>query len=494
MRGIKHLFLISLLGTSFLFIPVGKCPAQEKLLPVSAAMHISTNISDGKLSFPEILSLARQNHIQVIILGDHYDVQVRYGFWPLRSLLQASAERPSVRRYGVARYWQELERIQRENPDLIVIPGMEVTPFYRWEGNPFKHTLALRDWHKHMLVVGLGSAQDYQDLFSRRKQWGRWDPLSLWPLGLLGFGVLCLNRRARRFDAILGCSWGPVSPVSRGVGVSLILVSLIFGVNNFPFRQPLYPRYGDRSSLEPYQDLIDSVRKKQGLIFWAHPDMDNEQSVKGIKLKTRAYGASLLQTRDYTGFAILYEGYRSTGYPGGFWDDVLKEYCDGKRAHPVWAMSELDFESNGSFAQAVTDLKTVLLLRNFSRAAVIQALAAGQMYVLRGPGPVDPVLDAFSVSDPQSGAVANSGGEVAVSGKPQLRIASHLPEGEALPALSATIKIIRAGEIIKTIKATTPFDVVYEDVHGTTGMRTYYRLEIQYPQKLIITNPIFVRF
>ena len=129
-----------------------------------------------------------------------------------------------------------------------------------------------------------------------------------------------------------------------------LLAGIIFTANNFPFGSPLYDQYhgdmgdmGDMGSL-PYQNLINYVGKKGGMVFWAHPDVEAKQDVNGIDLHTRPYPEELLKTSTYTGFAVLVEGMKFTGRIGGGWDEVLKEYINGQRKKPVWAIGELDYQ------------------------------------------------------------------------------------------------------------------------------------------------------
>lgn len=55
------------------------------------------------------------------------------------------------------------------------------------------------------------------------------------------------------------------------------------------------------------------------------------------------------------------------------------------------------------------------------------------------------------------------------------------------------IKLIRDGEVIKTFESQTPVRETYQDEQLSKGMKSYYRLEIQGPDVLAVTNPIFVR-
>jgi hypothetical protein len=80
-------------------------------------------------------------------------------------------------------------------------------------------------------------------------------------------------------------------------------------------------------------------------------------------------------TRNYTGFAIFWEGMREIGKPGGVWDKVLKQFCEGQRKRPVWAIAELDFESDWA-KNLVEETLTILLLKDRT-PEVVRAFRAG---------------------------------------------------------------------------------------------------------------------
>jgi hypothetical protein len=48
--------------------------------------------------------------------------------------------------------------------------------------------------------------------------------------------------------------------------------------------------------------------------------------------------------------------------PGGIWDDVLLEYCKGKRTRPVWGISTADFHKDGGAGVKLGDFSTIFLV------------------------------------------------------------------------------------------------------------------------------------
>lgn len=53
--------------------------ADDEFMHVPAAVHISSTVSDGKHSIPEIIEIAKENGIKVIIFTDHDLVKWEYG-------------------------------------------------------------------------------------------------------------------------------------------------------------------------------------------------------------------------------------------------------------------------------------------------------------------------------------------------------------------------------------------------------------------------------
>jgi len=468
----------------------------DDLIQAPAALHISSNVSDGNLSVLELADLAQRNGLKVVVLGDHYDVSVTYGLRPLRDVLKKTVSGPSVRKFGVRRYLAEVEEAQQKHPNLIILPGVEHTAHYFWEGNPFKGTLQLNNWHKHLLVLGLDE-KGFKGLPAPDNGYGvssTFDPLSLWPFLLLFAGLACLKKRAVDFKGVMGVACGPYSKPWRRLGYLIIAVSVLFLINNFPFTKARYSRYEPARDGGPYQTVIDHVNEQGGAVFWAHPEANYSGRRGKVLFKTWEYARELLRLKDYTGFALYYEGYEKSGIPGGIWDLVLGQYCNGERARPSWAMAELDFEGGGSLDHAIKDLKTVLLLKELNAKAVLEALKTGKMYVVRGQGPHDMILDEFSVQSGAAGPKALMGEELTAKGTPTITVRGHFagasPEGKE----NIEIKLIRNGQVVLTQKSAAPFAVEFKDEKsGGKGM-DFYRLEIRSPQKTLLSNPIFVRF
>ena len=393
-----------------LFLSAGMASAVE-IFQAPAVIQIASTVSDGKYSLEEIVRTARLNGIKIVILGERDFMRWEYGLWPLRSLIKKTVKSNSLSAYGVERYFREIEKLQLGNPDMLIIPGVESAPFYYWEGSPFRKNLKVKNWHKHMLIVGLKKIEDYENI--------------------------------------------PSLSNPHGTGGSF-----------------KYDQYHGDLGPKPYQNLIDYVNQRDGLIYWAHPEAENVSSRGDIGIETKEYSADLAKTYGYAGFTVFYDGYEKTGKPGGIWDELLKEYCRGERKSPVWAIGGLGFDQGGGLSAAMKDLKVILYLSEWNQEAVVRALREGKNYVLLGG--VDLRLENFSVENKNASLIRIKG--YAASDK----------------EIHLQIKLIRQGEVIKTFEARNIFDIVYEDDSLTKGEKTYYRLEITLPGGMLITNPVFL--
>src|SRR3989338_1070717 len=109
-------------------------------------------------------------------------------------------------------------------------------------------------------------------------------------------------------------------------------------VTNYKSR---FDTYHNDKFTQPYQDLIDYVIARGGLIFWSHPEYEENTLIDGIRLITVPYHGDLIGTYNYTGFGVFWSGYEKIGKPTGIWDRILTEYCDGRRKAPIWVIGEL---------------------------------------------------------------------------------------------------------------------------------------------------------
>jgi hypothetical protein len=469
------------------------CFAQDHI-QAAAAIQVASQVSDGKYTLRGIVAAARENGIRVLVIADRDLMRWEYGIWPLGSILKRTVEHNSVFKYGIRRYLKEVKDLQAENPEMIIIPGAESAPFYYWQGSIFKNSFTLKDWHKHILTLGLEDPGAYQNIPVIGNKNGLTLPFSFknlflfWPLLILALGISCLGKRAYNYKDYSGKNLGPFSKSWQKFGIFLITIALLFLAQNYPFAYYLFDQYHGNLGVKPYQNFIDYTAKHGSLTYWLHPEAQNISKIGTVSIETKEYTQALLETHDYTGFAVFYDGDEKVGRPAGLWDMILSQYCQRKRDKPVWAIATLGFDTRGNLDQELKNLRTVLLLSSLNKQEVFNALREGRCYAVAGKDIQDFYLETFSVKDLASGQEKTMGQELALQGTPELRIKGNLlhRQGQVFK-----IKLIKDGSIIKTFEVPSIFDVTYQD--SVDKGVSYYRIEIESPGLKAITNPIFVR-
>ena len=471
----RNLFLKSIL----LLVLCARIEAKEYI----GVINITTNVSDGRYSIEEIVERAKKKGISIIMLSDHFLLKVEYGIFPFRNLIKKKFEKNSIFTYGIGNYLEKVKKINEKYTEVILIPGVKVTPFYFWEGSILKKNLTLRNFHKEMLIFGL-EEKDLENL----PVIGNY-PLNLKdlisPLLLICFSIFLIRKKKvvkyRLRFLKFSSSYFPY----RKIGILILMFSLVALINNLQTRKiHQYKNFGEI----PYQLLINYVNKKGGFIFWSAPEAKSLKIINKIKLLTKPYPESLLNTKDYTGFACLYEGYKIISKPAGIWDKVLNKFCNGKLKRPVWIIGEVDY--HGEKNKSIDEVLTVFNLKEFNEKNVFKTLKEGKYYVVRKTDKYRIILDYFTISD-NRGKIGIIGDVIEIESFPEVNIKVKSSDGKKR---LVKIRVIRNGKIIKFIKKKMPVQVKFIDRNLERGRLSYYRLDIEtnYPHKLL-TNPIFVK-
>lgn len=452
---------------------------------VSGVIHLDTDIGGGVLSPEEMIKRVRESGLKVAIITDKDNTRVEYGISPLRNIIRKVKERNSITTYGAEKYLGRIEDIAEKNPDMTIIAGVEALPFYYWEGSYLNNDLKLNNLHKHLLIIGMETPEDFEGIpsisYNNPAVFGIRCLLNLWPLFLIPAGLWLVLYKKKELVQLRMVSYKKESRPFRISGVVLIAAGILFTINNFPFCSPLYDQYhGDRGSL-PYQNLIDYAEEKGGMVFWAHPDVGGKHKLNDIEIHTPPYYEELLRTYNYTGFSAFVEGMKFSGKPGGIWDSVLKQYVNGQRQKPVWAIGELDYKE-GSW---MGETQTIFLVNKLNKDEILKAMREGRMYAVRGN--LKPVLEAFQIWDDEHGTWTEMGGTSTARNIIKLKIKAHLPEKDKR---TARLRIIREGIVIKEIPVVRTIDIELNDEYYGSGDKTYYRIDID---DRLISNPIFVK-
>lgn len=469
---------------------------EEKYLQVQAAIDIATTIGDGRYTLSQIADIARQGNVKIVIAVDGFFNRWQYGLWPFRTIITKMVETGSVVKFGIRRYLDGIKQVERDNPDMIFVSAVTVAPFYWWDGSLFGKTFSIKDWHRHILVIGLDSVKDYAGIPMIGNGLSLAKPLGFMGLAyvLLCIGLIWIGFRFRKssvaaqrgvYERLMGLPlkhW-------KYIGTTLIIIGTLLLINGFPYRGFKYDQYhGDRGAV-PYQNLIDYVNSKGGTTFWAHPEAKNVERVGNVNIETSPHEDFMLTTYGYTGFAIFYEGYDRVGAPGLIWDETLKDYCKGIRPSPVWAIGSLGFEKAGNLGGFMKDLRTTFLIPHFTKEDVVRALKEGRMYVSKEKEAANFVLEEFSVKDMATGTTKVMGQELRFSGVPRIHIQGRFADKSNR---AVTITLIRRGEVIRVIQKTSPFGIDIDDENAVEDGKSYYRAEIRADGLLSVTNPIFV--
>ncbi len=470
----------------------------EEYMQAQAAIDVNTVVSDGRYTLSQIADIARGNNIRIVIPTDGFLNRWEYGLWPLRNIIKKVMDINSVSKYGVKRYLEMIKNVQRKNADMIFIPAVETGPFYYWEGSPFGNKFTIKDWHKHLLVMGLDNEADYKGLpvigngLSLVKPFGI-DGLAYITalIAIFIFGLFCIFRGAASINSSIYERWLGLPVIYwHRIGWIIALSAAVLFINGFPFSSFKFDQYHGNMGAAPYQKLINYVKSRGGVTFWEHPEAKNVDKLDNISIETGAHADYLLSTYGYTGYAVFYEGYEQVGAPDRIWDEALKDYCTGVRPLPIWAIGAMDFEKAGNLDECMKNLRTVFLLSHFTKADALSALKEGRMYISKEKDASKFVLDKFTVKDIATGAEKIMGQELNVTGDPKLTVTGHFSDSRSK---SVRITIIRNGEMIKIMDAETPFKIDYEDKDHINADKFYYRLEIRSESLVLVTNPIFVK-
>jgi len=479
MRGIafiKYFCLFLLTLNFFVLYP----HSGMSLIQVPGISDVHSIISNGRYSIEKLAQMAKERGIEILIVTDHDLVAMSYGIPPFRHLFRYRKERSSIFRYGVERYLQEIEYVNRKYSDVLVIPGIKSAPFYYWTGSYFNKDLTAHNYNKQFIILGLE------------------DPLSIKRLPIINNPHLSLRFTRELlpqiflFILVIICSlillfW---PGVFRFTGIFLIILSLLFIINDHPFKCIRFDPYKGDPGIGPYQDLIDYVDEKGGMTFWVMPDSKSFQRIPPIFLKTESHAQDLILSRRYTGFEVLYGDVLKAQEPGGIWDTVLKSYCRGERSKPCWGISGSDYYYEGKSEMKMSYFQTIFLLHEKSKRAVLSALNSGKMYALRNIKGSKLKLEDFYIKGSDS-SKAYAGDTALAKGGITFFCCVDTWDGEKRPV---RVKVIRFGEVIKDIKGNTPLKIMFKD-EKKDEKKIYYRLDIKDGYgNYIISNPIFVKF
>jgi hypothetical protein len=154
-------FLLLLLVPLFFASPV-QAASPDEYFPVPGLTDLRTTFSDGAHSPEDLVNVARLRGFRVLFFNDHHRIKLTYGVPPFRGLIKYSKEYPSIMTHGPQSYLDEITRLSRLYPDMILVPGSIISPFYYWSGSWFSGGLTVHHYDRKILAFNLTNAKDYE--------------------------------------------------------------------------------------------------------------------------------------------------------------------------------------------------------------------------------------------------------------------------------------------------------------------------------------------
>jgi hypothetical protein len=270
---------------------------------------------------------------------------------------------------------------------------------------------------------------------------------------------------------------------------------------NSPFKDYLIDPYDPDASSRHFQNLIDYVGERDGLVFWSMPEATDyrERSVGpfSITLSTHPYDEVLSETDGYTGFGGMYADRRRAHLAGGAWDQALMAFQRAERSSPPWLVGESAFHWTGQAGKQLDDVLTILLVAESTHAAALEALRGGHSYtVQRREGGADLRLVEFSAAPAGiQGRIdrARVGDTLEVADGAEFEIALRI-EDSAGDSVPVQIELIRQGLVHRRWNETTPFERRWLETLEPEEESVYFRVNASATQAAqLISNPVFIR-
>ncbi len=486
-------------------------------LHIPAAVHVHTTRSGGAMSAEQLGLAARESGVKAVILTDKLRADWHVGVKPFEGILKVKVPGEHVSPGEIEEYVADVNAADAMFDDVLIMPGFEVAPSFRWSGSPGKGDLKLLDWNKELLAFGMKEPQDWAGIPAA----AGWTENSLattaWPellatAALAAAGaVLFLKKKKKEMCFGAGCGRkikiARATRPHRALGACVFAAAVLLFAASYPFTRQNRGENPEEAAAGRRQSIINHVESAEGIVAWAHPEAQWERRVRSKDTRAGAllskaaanmnftavayaepHQEMLLETSGFTAFAALNEGYEKTARPGGLWDAALADYSAGDREKPFWALGEVDFYGNEA-RKRLDSVLTVVLAESFTSDSVIAAINAGRMYVTTtAPGGSLRMPEFFA-----SGA----GNETAVSGETLISDGRVLVSAviDSVPARGAQVSasVIRNGEVAKVFRGAAPLRIVYEAEPVPGADAEYFRVEAEGSRGMrLISNPIFI--
>ena len=442
---------------------------------------IKTNFSNGCASIKDIAKQSERLGIDAVIFGDYARNSIEFGPKPFERIFKNKTEGPSILGRGASGFISEIKDNDRQIKETILIPGSETSPFYYWSGSNYDGNLTAHNWDKHLLIVGLSTAPEYEQL----------------PLQNSNFSLNYTDPLLQQFIIMGFLFMVSVAAVYKGyvlvLTAPLMVLFLLMTFNNHPFQSSPFDAYHGDQGMKPYQNMIDYANSKGAMVFWNHMESNSGIRRHGTtKLKTLPYPEDLLKTKNYTGFQVIGDHQIQQIEAGQQWDQVLMEYLRGQRQQPVWGYGGNNHLCENQNDNKLGSVRTVFLVREKKRRSLLEAMRTGRMYAVRQNAGNRLSLDEFFIEDQKTGRQATLGQELTLTDFPTLKIKLRSIKGENN---TAQIQIIRNAILVKQETMSLPYKLTWRDLSNKQGERAYYRIKVSINSiEHLVSNPIFVKF
>jgi hypothetical protein len=426
---------------------------------------------------------AREAGIGAVVLTEQLITEWTWAPPLLRIFGGAHLRRVSVSSYGVERYFREVAEADRQVPEVTLLAGVEVAPYYRWSGAPWSGSLTMWDWQRNLLVLGLPEPSDYEHL----------------PVVGLRSRLIASLRDLPWLVLVVGIGFAFLVALNRLRVLPTLLTLTLFGLLIWSGPPPPapYSPYGPDPGVHPWQTLIDSVRARGGLAMWTQVEaVDDSRPLRGwVHIHTDPHPQVLLETRGYQMLGAIYPSTSSAQEPGREWDRALLAYLAGERTEPVWGWGEsaLHYPSQvtgGTGGKRVDEVLSFVRTPSTSPRDILAALAAGRGWSARSavsPGRLE--LDGFAAVRGEDSAGCGEW----LEGPGPLRIeAAWRFEGPDPPLVRA--RLVRDGRVVVEHSGRGAMRLDWAEPAGAAGEQHYFRLEVDSQAYRLLTNPVFIRF
>ena len=450
-------------------------------IQLDTVADVKTNFSEGCASIKDIGNQSERLGIDAVIFGDYARNSIEFGAKPFERIFKNATEGPSVLGRGASGFISEVNDNDRQIKETILIPGVETIPFYFWSGSNYDKNLTAHNWDKHLMVIGLPTAQEYEQLPLQNSNLSSkyTDPL------LKQFAIL-----AFLFMVSVGAVY---KGYARILTVPLMVLLLLLTINNHPFRSSPFDAYHGDQGMQPYQNMIDYANSNGAMVFWNHMEPISSIRKHGTtSLATVPYPDDLLKTKNYTGFQVVGDHPIQQAEAGQQWDQALMEYLQGQREQPVWGYGGNNYLCEEQNGDRLGSVRTIVLVREKNRNTLLDAIRKGRMYSVRQVDENRLSLDEFIVEDQKTGQQATHGQELTSTDFPAVKIKLRSIKGGNK---TARIQVIRNGELVKQENVSLPYELTWRDVGNDQEGRAYYRIKASVnSMDNLVSNPIFVKF